>query len=69
MNEPKGSGVTFMIAEIDEGLTILEIQPGEVPEDVAAREDATLLDEGPFETYEQAEDALMQLEEADEDRI
>jgi hypothetical protein len=57
----------FAIIEIEDGLTIIEFEPGQNPEDVAVREGGTLVDPGPYPTYEDALDALADLEGEDED--
>jgi hypothetical protein len=59
--------LTFAIMEIEDGLTIIEVPPGEDPEQVAASQGGTLVDAGPFATYEDANDALLELEADDED--
>ena len=60
---------SFAVVEIDDGLTIIEVLPGQSPEDAAISEGGILVDPGPFRTYEEASDALDQLEaENEEDR-
>ena len=59
--------ISFAIAEIDDGLTIIEVAPGQSPEDAALSEGGELVDPGPYNTYEEATDALDQLEETEED--
>jgi hypothetical protein len=59
--------IEFAIIEIEDGLTIVELEPGQDPEDVAAREGGTLVDPGPYPTYEDALDALADLEAEDEE--
>jgi hypothetical protein len=61
--------MSFAIIEIDDGLSIVELQPGQPPEEVVAQQHGILVDEGPFPTYEDACDALTELEgEGEEDR-
>jgi hypothetical protein len=57
----------FTIIELDDGLSIAEVMPGETPEDAAAKEGGTLVDPGPYPSYEDALDALADLEEQDEE--
>jgi hypothetical protein len=57
----------FAIIEVDDGLTIVELTPGQKPEDVALREGGTLVDPGPYSSYEDACDALAELEGDEED--
>lgn len=59
--------VAFAIAEVADGFTIVEIQPGEDAELAVARRGGVLADPGPYATYEEANDALMEFEEQDED--
>jgi hypothetical protein len=58
---------TFVIIELDDGLTIAEIKPHETPEEVALKQGGTLIDAGPYHTYEDALDALADLEPDDEE--
>jgi hypothetical protein len=50
--------MTFIIIELADGLVPVELSPGQRPEDVAASQGGTLVDEGPFATLEEAEDAV-----------
>ena len=54
--------VAFAIIEVDDGLTVAEVQPGQPPEQAAANAHGTLVDPGPYATYEEANDALCELE-------
>jgi hypothetical protein len=61
--------ISFAVIAIEDGLTIVEIPAGESPEDAATSEGGVLVDPGPYHTYEEANDALDQLEiESEEDR-
>ena len=57
----------FAIIEVDDGLTIVELTPGQKPEEAALREGGTLIDPGPYSTYEDAYDAMVELEGDEED--
>jgi hypothetical protein len=57
----------FAIVEVDDGLTIVEVLAGESPEDAALREAGVLVDPGPYTTYDDASDALAELEGEDEE--
>jgi hypothetical protein len=57
----------FAIIELEDGLTIVEIKPHEAPEDAALREGGTLVDPGPYTSYDDALDALADLESEDEE--
>lgn len=57
----------FAIIELEDGLTIVEIKPHEAPEDAALREGGTLVDAGPYTSYDDALDALADLEAEDEE--
>ena len=59
--------ISFAIIEVADGLTIVEVQPGQRPEDVAAGQDGVLVDAGPYATMEEANDALADLEGEDEE--
>ena len=58
--------VNFATIEIDDGLTVVELRAGEQPEEAAIREGGVLVDPGPYESYEDACDALSKLEGEDE---
>lgn len=58
--------VTFAIAEVDDGLTIVQVPPGQGAEDAAIKEGGVLVDPGPYQTYEDANDALEALERENE---
>jgi hypothetical protein len=57
----------FAIIEVDDGMTIVELGTGQNPEDVATENGGALIDPGPFTSYEDALDALADLEEDSED--
>jgi hypothetical protein len=59
----------FAIIEVDDGLAVAEFEPGLLPEEVAAKHGGTLIDPGPYKSYEDAYDAMVaiQAEEEDED--
>jgi hypothetical protein len=59
--------VEFAIIELPDGLTVVELPPGQKPEDVAASQGGILVDPGPYHTYEDANDALIELQSEDED--
>jgi hypothetical protein len=54
--------MTYIIIELADGLVPVELPTGERPEDVAAAQGGTLIDEGPFSSLEEAEDAVDNLE-------
>ncbi len=58
----------YCIVETEDGWTIAERRSGETAVDAAERMGAVLIDAGPFEDYEEAQDALTALQsELDED--
>lgn len=59
--------VSFAIVELDDGLTVTTVQPGQTPEDAAVASSGILIDPGPYLTYEDACEALYVLESDDED--
>jgi hypothetical protein len=61
--------VTFAIIEVDDGLTVTAIQSGQSPEDAAIKNHGTLVDPGPYATYEDACDAMSALEFEEEEEL
>lgn len=59
--------VEFAIIELADGLTVVELQPGQKPEDAAAIQGGVLVDPGPYASYEEANDALINLQAEDEE--
>jgi hypothetical protein len=57
----------FAIIEVADGLTVVELQPGQKPEDAATAQGGMLVDPGPYATYEEANDALIELQAEGED--
>ena len=53
--------VDFAIIEVPDGLTVVELQTGQSPEDVAAKHGGTLVDPGPYTSHDDACDALIDL--------
>jgi hypothetical protein len=49
---------SFIIIEVADGLEAVEQHLGQRPEEVAAAQGGTLVDEGPFATLEEANDAI-----------
>lgn len=58
---------TYIIVELDDGLTAVELPADQSAEDLAAAQGGLLVDEGPFATIEEANDAIDNLEEAEEE--
>lgn len=61
--------ISFAIVEVADGLTVVEVQPGEQPEDAAIRHGGVLVDPGPYATLEEANDALANLQGDDEEDV
>ena len=61
--------VAFSIIETDDGLTVVDRQADETPEECAVRHGGVIIDAGPYPTYEEAYDALLALkmDEADDE--
>ena len=53
---------TFAIIELDDGLSIAEVLSSQSPEEAAVNAHGTLVDPGPYATYEEANDAMCELE-------
>ena len=58
--------VSYEIIETDEGLAVAEIPNGATAEEVALARDGILIDPGPYESYEEAYDAMLALEEEED---
>lgn len=58
--------VSFAIIEVDDGLTVATIQPGQSPEEAAIQQQGLVVDPGPYATFEDACDALTNLELEDD---
>jgi hypothetical protein len=56
----------FAIIELEDGLTVVELRRGQDPEETALSQGGTLVDPGPYPTYEEACDALDELQDEDE---
>jgi len=56
----------FAIIELEEGLTVAEVSPHGTAEDTAASHGARLVDPGPYDSYEDALDAMMLIPDDDE---
>jgi hypothetical protein len=59
----------LILIETEEGLTVAEIIPGITPEEAASRRGGVLIDPGPYDTYEDANDALMALKLDEEEEL
>jgi hypothetical protein len=57
----------FIIIELEDGLMVVELLPGQQPEEAAAAGGGMLVDPGPYSSFEEADDALMELQEEAED--
>lgn len=60
--------VSFAIIEVDVGLTVATIEGGQSAEEAARARWGVLVDPAPYTTYEDACDALCELEFEDEER-
>jgi hypothetical protein len=58
----------FAIIELEDGLAVVELPRGQSPEDVALRQGGTLIDPGPYPSYDDACDALIDLQYEDEEQ-
>ena len=57
----------YEIIETDAGLMVAEMEPGTRPEDAALRHDGVVVDPGPYKTYEDAYDAVLALQDEEEE--
>ncbi len=58
---------SYAIIEVDAGLTVVPIPPGTTAEQQATRHAGVVVDPGPYETYEDAYDALLALSAEDDE--
>lgn len=56
----------YIVIEVADGLEAVELPAGQKPEDVAIAEGGVLVDEGPFASLEEANDAIDYLESTNE---
>jgi hypothetical protein len=61
--------VTYAVAELDDGLTVLEVMPDQSPEDAAVSAGGVLVDPGPYSTLEDASNAIDLLEPDNRDDL
>jgi hypothetical protein len=57
----------YVIVEVDEGLTIALVAENSTPKEAAESSGGQLIDPGPYESYEDAYDAMMALEDEGEE--
>jgi hypothetical protein len=57
----------YAIIETDEGMTVTEVRPELPAEDVAAQHGGVVIDAGPFDSYQDAYDALLALDDEDDE--
>jgi hypothetical protein len=57
----------YAIIEIDVGLTVVEMNAGATPEEEAVNLGGTVIDPGPYLTYDDAYDAMLALQADDEE--
>jgi hypothetical protein len=58
-----GYRMTYCIIETDDGWTIAELSPERTAEDAAGMLGGAVIDPGPYDSYEDASDALVSLQE------
>lgn len=57
----------FAIIDADSGLTVIQLPPGISVAEAATREGGTVVDPGPYGSYDDAYDALLALPEEETD--
>jgi hypothetical protein len=57
----------FAIIEVDSGLAVAELEPGMTPDEAAVRQGGVLVDPGPYHTFDDAYDALIALQQEQEE--
>jgi hypothetical protein len=58
--------ITFAIIEVEDGLTVIEFEAGANAEEAAIDHGGVLVDAGPYDSYDDAYDALLEMEEEEE---
>jgi hypothetical protein len=61
--------VFYHIIETDEGLAVTETPPEVGAEEAAAARGAVLIDPGPYKTFDDAYDAMLDLQEDEEEVV
>ena len=59
--------VFYALAETDDGFMVIQFAEGETAEDAALKESGVVVDSGPYISYEEAYEALEQLEVFDKE--
>ncbi len=59
---------SFAIIEVDNGLTVANVHPDQSAEDAARAQGGIVVDPGPFPSYDEAYDALLNLQLTEEER-
>jgi hypothetical protein len=57
----------FIIVELEDGLIVVELLPGQTPEDAAVSQGGVVVDDGPYSTLEDAEDAMTDLQDDEQE--
>ena len=55
----------FAIVESENGMSVMRLEPGISAAEAAARQQAVVIDPGPFKSFEDAQDALTDLMDPD----
>jgi len=58
----------FIVIENEQGLRVAAVEDGKTAEQVALELGGVLIDSGPYRTFDQAYDAMMQVPDSDKDR-
>lgn len=59
----------YAIIEVEDGKTIIEYDPADDPQVAASRYQGTVVDPGPFHSFDAAYDELLNLEANEDDEI
>lgn len=57
----------YAVIETDSGLTVTELSPDMTPQQAAERKGGLLVDPGPYKSYDDAYDAILALQNEEED--
>lgn len=59
----------FAIIEVEEGLQVAEMSDPDTAEEAASVAGGIVIDPGPYDSYEEAYDAMLAIEEENEDEL
>lgn len=58
----------FAVIETDSGLAVMRVPPHATVEDAAAQQGGSIVDPGPFDSYDEAYDAMLAIPDEDDEQ-